>query len=162
MHQIVWPRRILHLAQIGFSLGQIGFIWARSDFLWSGSDFLWSGSIFDLDQKKAIWARSKSGSGHRGAPGPDLVLAGSKSGRATRFSLAQMGKSWWRRPDLGVSGPEVRPLAQRSHMGNSIWPRAAFLLVGGEFFGRAAPRRAAPRPGCTVVGCGLRRFAMFY
>ena len=64
MHQIVWPRRILHLAQIGFSLGQIGFslgqigfLWARSDFLWARSDFLWSGSIFDLDQKNAIWAR---------------------------------------------------------------------------------------------------------
>ena len=67
----------------------------------------------------------------------DLVLAGSKSGRATRFSLAQMKKTWSRRPDLGVSGPEVRPLAQRSHMGNSIWPRAAFSLVGGGFFGRA-------------------------
>ena len=93
MHQIVWPRRILHLAQIGFSLGQIGFslgqigfLWARSDFLWARSDFLWSGSIFDLDQKNAIWARSKIWSG---SPGPDLVLVGSKSGRATSFFLAQ-------------------------------------------------------------------------
>ena len=139
MHQIVWPRRILHLAQIGFSLhsgpdrifsgpdrislGQIGFSLVRVGFFWSGS-------IFDLDQKKAIRARSKSGPGHRAASGPDLVLAGSKSGRATRFSLAQMEKTWSRRPDLGVSGPEVRHLAQRLLMGNSIWPRAAFHLVG--------------------------------
>ena len=70
MHRVVWPRRILHLAQVGFSLVRVGFSLVRIDFLWSGSDFLWSGSIFDLDQKNAIWARINLVRVTRTRPGP--------------------------------------------------------------------------------------------
>ena len=101
--------------------------WPRSDFLWSGSDFLWSGSIFDLDQKNAIWARINLVRVTRTRPGPGRL----EIWPGDQFFLAQRENSWSRRPDFGGPGPEVHHLAQRLLKRNSIWPRAAFPLVGG-------------------------------
>ena len=100
-----------------------GAIWPRTNLL--------------VQDRRKIWTRSKSGPGHQGAAGPDLVLVGSKSGRATSFFLGQIEKFWSKRPDFCGPGPDVRHLAQRLLRGNSIWLRAAFHLVGGGFFGRA-------------------------
>ena len=70
----------------------------------------------DQNQKKRVDQKNISGP-DRISSGPGRIFSG-----PDRFSI------WTRKTR---SGPE------RLLMGNSIWPRAAFSLVGGRFFGRA-------------------------